>query len=69
MGTGADWSLSKSFSLRLGYKYNSTMTSLDGLNGLSTGVGFAVGSLNIDYAFVSYGDLGYTHRVSLLAKL
>jgi len=52
---------------RLGYtgKANST---LGGLTGLTTGLGLEYKRSALDYAFVPYGDLGNTHRVSLTIK-
>ena len=34
-------------------------------SGLTAGFGFRISSLNVDYAFVPYGDLGNAHRFSL----
>jgi len=68
-GAGIEWWIDPAFSIRSGYRFNSSSTSSLGfLSGLSCGAGFKLNILNIDYAFVPYGDLGYTHRVSLLAK-
>jgi len=53
--------------LRMGYK-TTTTSDLDALSGLSAGLGFNVGGLDIDYAWVPYGDLGDTHRISLGMK-
>ena len=33
--------------------------------GLSAGAGFAIGALNLDYAFLMFGDLGNNHRFSI----
>lgn len=44
------------------------MSTLEFLSGLTVGSGFKLNIFDIDYAFVPYGDLGYTHRSSLLAK-
>ena len=49
---------------RAGYK-TTTMSDLDTLSGMSAGVGFSIGDVGIDYAWVPYGDLGDTHRISL----
>jgi len=35
------------------------------MSGLSVGAGIVWGSAKLDYAFVPYGDLGNTHRISL----
>lgn len=48
---------------RLGYRTNTE--GLSGLAGLTTGVGFGYRDLYVDYAFVPYGDLDDTHRVTL----
>ncbi|MFH1784635.1 MAG: PorV/PorQ family protein [bacterium] len=43
-------------------------SDLGGLTGLGAGMGFRLGPASVDYAFVPYGDLGNTHRISFLAK-
>jgi hypothetical protein len=58
---------SVAIAFRLGYKTTST-SDLDALSGLSAGLGFNIKGLNVDYAWVPYGDLGYTHRISLGIK-
>ena len=68
VGGGIDWWVHPMFAIRGGYKYNSAMSSLGWLAGLTAGAGFRINIFDIDYAFVPYGDLGYTHRVSLLVK-
>jgi len=44
--------------LRAGYKAGY-------LNQYTAGAGFKIFHLKLDYAFVPYGELGYTHRVSM----
>ena len=57
------------FAIRAGYKHNSAINNtLGALSGLTCGAGFKLGIMGIDYALVPYGDLGYTHRISLVAK-
>jgi len=53
------------FGLRSGYKTN---TDLGGLAGFCSGAGLLYKSVGIDYAFVPYGDLGNTHRISIRSK-
>jgi len=53
---------------RVGYK-TSTISDLNALSGLSTGVGFLWKRMALDYVWVPYGDLGNTHRISLTIKL
>jgi len=57
---------SSAFALRAGY-----ITNIKGLDntGLTLGLGIAYGSFVIDYAFVPYGELGNTQRVTLGLKL
>lgn len=50
--------------LRLGYKYRWYGNDLGALSGLTTGIGFNLLPFKLDYAFVPYGDLGLTHRIS-----
>jgi len=48
------------FALRAGYKTNQDIGP-----GFTAGIGFKTSSLSLDYAYVPYGDLGATHRVTL----
>jgi len=48
--------------------YNTAAKDTGGLNGISAGIGFVYLNYGIDYAFVPYGDLGNTQRISLSAK-
>ena len=69
VGAGIEYWVHPVFAIRAGYKYNSAINNtLGALAGLTCGAGFKIGILGIDYALVPYGDLGYTHRVSLLLK-
>ena len=68
IGAGIDWWIHPVFAVRCGYKYNSAMSSLGPLAGLTMGAGFKINIFDIDYALVPYGDLGWTNRISLLAK-
>ncbi|MFA5780265.1 MAG: PorV/PorQ family protein [Elusimicrobiota bacterium] len=51
---------------RVGYKTNTK--GYDAIDGLSAGFGFSIREYSFDYAFVPFGELGDTHRISLLAK-
>ena len=42
-----------------------TIGDVSGLTGLSLGFGAEFSGMSLDYAFVPYGPLGYTHRISL----
>ncbi|MCK5534047.1 PorV/PorQ family protein [bacterium] len=52
---------------RVGYKTNTT-EDLDAFSGFSGGMGFILHGLEVNYAWVPYGDLGDTHRISLGTK-
>lgn len=49
---------------RIGYK-TATISDLGALSGLSAGMGLGWRAYGMDYAWVPYGDLGNTHRISL----
>jgi len=53
------------FSIRGGYRYRLGGDNLNGLSGLTAGIGIKIPDYNIDYAYAPYGDLGDTHRISL----
>lgn len=73
--TGIEVNLFDIISLRTGYKYafsGNNPPTLGWLSGLSAGlglnfkyVGLGIRNICVDYAFVPYGDLGTTHRISL----
>lgn len=57
--------------LRLGYKTgpdNRLTEVTNTLTGLTAGVGLDLKTFQIDVAYVPYGDLGDTYRVSLLTR-
>ena len=60
--------VSKLLHLRTGYKYRVGGNDLGTASGLTGGVGFRIESFQIDYAFVSFGKLGPTHRFSLISN-
>ncbi len=60
INTGVEYCLTPKLSLRAGYNSNSDMDK-----GLSAGIGFGTEGLQFDYAFVPYGDVDNTHRVSI----
>ena len=57
---GTEYQIWHWFLLRLGYDSGQDLDT-----GLSYGLGLTQGPLNIDYAFVPYGEFGSTHRFSL----
>ncbi|NIO19084.1 PorV/PorQ family protein [bacterium] len=68
IGLGSEYWFKNIFALRLGYKYQSGANDLGSLSGLRAGCGFRWRDYGIDYAFVPYGELGNTHRISLHVK-
>jgi hypothetical protein len=62
---GAEYWVVKQLALRVGYKYGYATSNLGTTVGLGVGIGFRMWECGLDYAFVPFGDLGDTHRVSL----
>ena len=66
---GAEIYLFNTLALRAGYNSKIADTELGKTtsltNGLTVGAGLKLGKLNLDYAFVPYGEIGDTHRMSL----
>lgn len=69
IGIGAGLEIAELLHLRGGYKYFIGGNDLGVVSGLTTGLGVNIEGFQVDYAFVSYGKLGATHRVSLIANL
>lgn len=65
MSAGAEYVFSDILAARAGYRIRFGDNNLDGLTGLSGGVGIFVAGVKLDYAIVPYGDLGITHRAAL----
>ncbi|MBA3065730.1 PorV/PorQ family protein [bacterium] len=53
------------FPVRMGYK---TLNDFDTIDGFSAGFGIGIGSYNMDFAWVPYGDFDDTYRMSLSGK-
>ena len=45
-----------------------TIDDVDGVTGLSFGIGFSLRRLELDYAFLPFGGVGQSHRVSVSAR-
>lgn len=60
---GAEWWIKDIIALRAGYKSNEDIGA-----GITAGIGFKRDKIQLDYAYVPYGDLGSTHRVSFGMK-
>lgn len=68
IGLGMEYTPITLFHLRSGYRYSLGGNELGVVSGLTVGLGLSIESYQIDYAFVSFGQLGLTHRVSVLAN-
>jgi len=60
---GLEWWIANIVALRAGYR-----TGRDIGSGISAGLGLKISKINLDYAYVPYGDLGNTQRISLGLK-
>ena len=65
---GAEYWIKNVLALRSGYRFGYDTSSLGGIVGLGVGAGVKIWGVVLDYAFVPFGDLGDTHRVSFGAK-
>jgi hypothetical protein len=62
---GLEGTIDRNYFLRVGYQGTLSDNQIGGLTGLTAGAGVKLGSFQLDYAFVPYGDLGTSHRVSV----
>jgi hypothetical protein len=60
---GAEYWIGRMLALRAGYDERRNID--DKLKGLTAGLGARMEQFGLDYAFVPYGELGSTHRISL----
>lgn len=67
VGVGMEYKVINALVLDLGYKAGQD-NKLEGLAGLSAGLGFNINKINLSYAWVPYGELSDTHRISLGVK-
>ncbi len=67
VGVGLEYQVINALALDLGYKAGKD-NKLEGLSGLSAGLGFNINKINLSYAWVPYGELSDTHRISLGVK-
>lgn len=51
--------------LRIGYQVNLADNQIQGLTGLTTGLGVMFEGFHLDYAYLPYGDLDSAHRISI----
>jgi tetratricopeptide (TPR) repeat protein len=62
---GLEGVLEGQWALRLGYQLPFYNNLIEGFSGLTAGAGFKISSLALDYAYLPFGSLGTSHRVSL----
>jgi hypothetical protein len=65
LDVGAEVWLHPSLALRGGYKFGQAQDELGGAAGLSGGAGLKFGRFTLDYAFVPFGDMGNTQRMTM----
>lgn len=62
---GLEGTLDKQWTLRVGYQLPFYDNQIDGLTGLTAGAGIKISSLTLDYAYLPFGTLGDSNRISL----
>ncbi len=62
---GLEAGFQKNYFIRAGYQLPLSNNQISGFTGFTAGAGVRIESLTLDYAFVPYGDLGTSNRVSL----
>ncbi len=64
---GGEYKIMDFLTLRCGWRFKSLFRDdyLGIISAISAGLGFNFYNYSMDYAFVPYGDLGYSHRISL----
>ncbi len=62
---GMEYGLDRVLFLRAGWEQPLSDSALSGLTGFTAGVGVDLAGFRFDYAFLPYGDLGASHRISL----
>lgn len=67
INAGTEYWFGKIVAARVGYKVKDA-GDLGGVTGLTAGAGLKVSFFDIDYALVSFGDLGFTHQIALAAS-
>ena len=65
VNVGVEGAIQGRYYARGGYAAKLVDNQLNGLQGLSLGLGAVLESLRLDYAWQPYGELGASHRVSL----
>ncbi len=70
---GGEFTLSEPLLLRFGYnsvgQEQKVDTGKDNLAGFSIGLGFKLSTLNFDYSFSSFGEVGALNRITIVGRL
>jgi len=69
LGIGSEIRPGGPLALRLGYKKVFSDQEIEGLRGVTAGIGLHWGRLGFDYAYQPFGDLAVSHRVTLVYGL
>jgi tetratricopeptide (TPR) repeat protein len=62
---GFEYGLQHCFFVRAGYQDSLQDSGLQGLSGLTAGLGVVFSDLSFDYAYLPYGGLGTSHQISV----
>ena len=62
---GGEYALGKYVAFRAGYQLGRSQDKLGGLTGFAAGLGAKYEKYSFDYAYVPFGDLGSTHRMTV----
>ena len=65
LSAGVEYVFADIIAARAGYGIRFGDNNLDGITGVSGGIGINISNIKLDYAIVPYGDLGLTHRATL----
>jgi len=69
LGAGAEYTFRGLVALRGGYRQREGVGDLDGIKGLSLGMGLLVKNWRLDYALTTIGDFGTAHQVALSLRV
>ncbi len=61
---GLEYWVNQNLALRVGYD-TANISDIENFNGLTAGLGFQIAGFNLHYAWMPYGILGDTHRISV----
>ncbi|MDD5258568.1 MAG: PorV/PorQ family protein [bacterium] len=61
---GLEYWINQNLAVRAGYD-TANISDIDNFNGITAGLGFQIAGFNLHYAWMPYGILGDTHRISV----